>query len=250
MMKARFLRYATLEELRTLVPANLASYRQGDFKQVEADSAWWFEHDVEVDETKLSSLLPPSGQNLHEPENCELVYVALDKLSPYEARDERLWAYLTHTTLLLYTRDRWPIPTDDDEAIAHIRKHFFARDKRQVERDNSGSRLWWMAHLCARVQSIDLEKALEALLFRSDVRASIIERPTSSQSTGVFGAILSRLMKSYTADKQLFERNTFRRFMREINSVGGYKLLDCMTEQQVDGTLNEIIVDRLEMVLL
>ena len=250
MTKARFLRYATLEELRTLIPANLASYRQGDFKHVATDSAWWFEHDVEVDESKLGALLLPTGQDLHEPENCELVYVALGKLTPYEARDERLWTYLTHTKLLNYTRSRWPIPADDEEAVAHIRKHFFARDKRQVERDNSGSRLWWMAHLCARVQSIDLGQALEAFLFRSDVRANIIERPTSSQSTHVFGAILNRLVKSYAADKQLFERNIFRQFMREINSVGGFKLLDCMTEQQIDRMLDEIFMEKLEMVLL
>ena len=249
-MKARFLRYATLEELRTLVPANLASYRQGDFRHVATDNAWWFEHDVEVDELKLGTLLLPTEQNLHEPENCELVYAALGKLSPYEARDERIWAYLTHTTLIAYTRARWPIPTDNEEAIAHIRKHFFARDKRQVERDNSGSRLWWIAHLCARVRSTDLGQALEALLFRSDVRANIIERPTSSQSTQLFGAILNRLVKSYASDRQLFERSKFRQFMREINSVGGFRLLDCMTEQQVDGTLSEIIVDKLKMALL
>ena len=250
MTKARFLRYAPLEELRTLVHANIGSYRQGDFRHVATDSAWWFEHDVEVDEPKLRTLLLPTEQNLREPENCELVYAALGKLSPYEARDERLWAYLTHTTLLDYTRIRWPLPVDDEEAVAHIRKHFFARDKRQVERDNSGSRLWWMAHLCARVQSIDLGQALEAFLFRTDVRANIIERPTSSQSKQLFGAILSRLVKSYASDRRLFERDTFRQFMREINSVGGFKLLDCMTEQQVDGTLNEILVDKLEVALL
>ena len=249
MTKARYLRYATLEELRTLVPANLASYRQGDFKHIETDSAWWFEHDVEVDELKLGTLILPAGQNLHEPENCKLMYTALGKLTPYEARDERLWTYLTHTTLLAYTRSRWPIPADDGEAVAHIRKHFFARDKRQVERDNSGSRLWWMTHLCARVQHPNLGKALEAFLFRSDVRASIIERPTSSQSTQVFGVILNRLVKSYASDKQLFDRYKFRRFMREVNSVGGFLLLECMTKQQIDETIDQILIEKLELVI-
>ena len=98
-------------------------------------------------------------------QNCALLHSALGNLSPYLARDERLWAFLSHTFLLEYARLRWPIPVDDDEAVRHVSKHFFARDKRQIERDNVGSRLWWMAHLCARVDSLDQKEALDALLF-------------------------------------------------------------------------------------
>lgn len=249
-MNARFLRYSTLEELRNQVSANLSVYRSGDFKHIEVDGAWWFEHAVGVDVDKISSLLPPSGQELHEPENCQTLYEAMKALSPYEARDERLWAYLTHTALLPYTRARWPIPAEDEVAIAHIQKHFFARDKRQIERDNAASRLWWMAHLCARVPNLSLAEALQAFLFRSDVRANIIERPTSSQSTELFAAIIGRLSQSFAGDRRLFERNMFRRFMREINSVGGFKLLDCMNSQQVDNALNTILLEKLELVVL
>lgn len=250
MTNARFLRYSTLEELRNQVSSNLDAYRSGDFKHVQVDGAWWFEHPVSIDEGKLACLLPPDGQDLHEPENCELLYSALKALSPYEARDERLWSYLTHTSLLTYTRARWPIPADDEAAVAHVQKHFFARDKRQIERDNAASRLWWMAHLCARVPNLSLSDALQAFLFRSDVRANIIERPTSSQSTELFGAIIGRLSQSFAGDKRLFERSMFRKFMREINSVGGFKLLDCMSAQQVDTTLSGILVEKLELVNL
>ena len=247
MTNARFLRYATLEELRSQVPANLAAYRTGDFKYVEVDGSYWFEHDAPINDTKLAELLPPAGQDLHEPENCKIVYEALKDISPYEARDERLWVYLTHTLILDYTRARWPIPEDDEAAVSHIRKHFFARDKRQVERDNSASRLWWMAHLCARVPTVSLVDSLEAILFRSDVRANIIERPTSSQSSELFSAIVGLLYRSLKGEKQLFERSVFRQFMREINSVGGFKLLDCMSSKQIDNTLNKIINERLQL---
>lgn len=249
-MNARFLRYSALEELRNQISGNLPAYRSGDFKHIEVDGAWWFEHSVAIDVEKLLGLLPPDGQDLHEPENCQLLYEAMKALSPYEARDERLWAYLTHTALLPYTRVRWPIPVEDEAAVAHIQKHFFARDKRQIERDNAASRLWWMAHLCARVPNLSLAEALQAFLFRSDVRANIIERPTSSQSTELFGAIIGRLSQSFAGDKRLFERNMFRRFMREINSVGGFKLLDCMDSKQVDNTLSSILVEKLELVVL
>ena len=249
-MKARFLRYAALEDLRDQVASNLSSYRSGNFNHIEVDGSWWFEHEAQIDEEKLINLKSPAGQNLYEVENCELFYGAMKEISPYDARDERLWVYLTHTILLDYTRRRWVIPSDDELAIAYIRKHFFARDKRQVERDNAASRLWWMAHLCARIPSVAFNDALKVFLFKSDVRASIVERPTSSQSLEVFGAIVNRLSTSLGGEQLLFERDTFRNFMRELNSVGGFKLLDCMTKKQVESTLDVIIHDRLALAVL
>ena len=55
---------------------------------------------------------------------------------------------------------------------------------------------------------------------------------------------------SLAGKQALFERNTFRQFMMEINSVGGFKLLDCLSAQQVEAILDEIIVDRLGLVAL
>jgi hypothetical protein len=167
------------------------------------------------------------------------------KLTPYEARDERFWAYLTHTFLLNYARRRWPIPEDDAVAVKHIRTHFFAKEHRQIERDNAASRLWWMAHLCHRVKGLKLIDALNVFLYRTDVRASIIERPTVSQNSNVFSAVVQKLQESYAGKKNLFERNAFRRLMQEINSEGGARLLDAMTEVQVGQLLDGLIRSKL-----
>ncbi|HLG99799.1 MAG TPA: DUF6339 family protein [Bryobacteraceae bacterium] len=183
----------------------------------------------------------PDDEGLYEEQNCAISYNALSDLSPYEARDERFWVYLTHTLLLEYARKRWPIPDDDDAAIDHINAHFFAKEKRQIERDNAASRLWWMARLCQRVPGLALNECLEVLLYRSDVRANIIERPTASQSVEVFSAIMKKLHASYKGEKKLFERKTFRSFMIRINSIGGVKLLDCMGEPQLAGLLSTVI---------
>jgi hypothetical protein len=63
---------------------------------------------------------------MYDAENCQACYAGMPGLTPYEARDERLWVYLTHTLHLNYVRARWPIPADDMLAISHIRTHFFA----------------------------------------------------------------------------------------------------------------------------
>ena len=240
-MKARYLRRATLEELRAAVPEHIEIYRSGSFPYLEADFTKFFEVDFDVDQGRIETLRATDGGEYFEEQNCAACYEALQGLTPYEARDERLWAYLTHTLLLEYARRRWPIPVDDGAAVNHIRQHFFAKDKRAVERDNAASRLWWMAFLCQRVPLLSMPDALEVLLYRSDVRANIVERPTASQSIVVFSAVIKKLHASYIAEKKLFDRAVFRPFMIRINSIGGVKLLDCMSEKQMTELIDRVV---------
>ena len=246
-MKARFLRRPCVEDLRSRISENLDSYRSGNFAHLTVDTALFFELPVVVDESAWANVAWPSGTSLHDPENCAVLYRSMSAISPSEARDERLWTYLTHTDMLDYSRRRWPIPADNDMAVAHVQTHFFAREKRQVERDNAVSRLWWMAHLCSRVSALPLEDALQVLLFRADVRANLLERPTTSQLGHLFSAIVETLRESYCGKKALLQREPFRRFMREINAVGGFKLLDCLSREQLAPILSSIIVEKLKI---
>lgn len=86
-----------------------------------------------------------------------------------------------------------------------------------------------------------------ALLFRSDVRANLVERPTVSQSVNLFGGIVRRLARSFGGKQSLFERRAFRQLMMEINSVGGYRLLDCLPEAEIEQLLDTIIGERLRL---
>ena len=111
-MKSRYLRGAILEELRQSVPNNLERYRYGSFEYLSTDFLHWFEGAFDFDESQLSSLQLPDSSGQHDEENCACCYRALSGLSPYEARDERFWVYITHTVLLDHTRERWPIPEE------------------------------------------------------------------------------------------------------------------------------------------
>jgi hypothetical protein len=153
---------------------------------------------------------------------------ALPEITPYLARDERFWVYLSHTNLIKYARARWPIPDENEKAVAHIQTHFFARGERGIERDNLGSRLWWMAHICGRVEDMAISEALQVFLYRADVRANIIERPSTSQNTVLFSAIIRKLKESFEGNRALFERGKFRAFMKELNLQGGVTLLDSL----------------------
>nr|WP_249809973.1 DUF6339 family protein [Bradyrhizobium sp. 139] len=243
----RFIKERALDELRRGIRDNLSLYRGGDFGHLTLDPSLNFESDIEVDEKVLSKLKAPTGEDLFDTDNCTLMVKALSDLSPYEAADERLWVMLSHTLMLDHARLRWPIPKSDDAAIKHIQSHFFASTQRQLERDNVASRLWWMGHLCQRVQGLSLKQSLDILLHRSDVRANIVERPTTAQSIPVFTALLHKLAKSYNGNQKLFERKAFRTLMVKLNGVGGYKLLDALDSKSVEKFIVEIITQDLKM---
>lgn len=238
------LRSTTVESLRSNVSQNLERYRTGNFAQLDLDSSQYIELDVDLNPAALKKLKTPDGDEYYEVANCLAAHSYLGALTAYDARDERLWAHLCHTVFLEYGRERWPIPVDDEKAIAHIQTHFFARTNRQIERDNIASRLWWMAHLCTRVEGVNQKEALGAFLFRSDVRANIIERPTVAQSANVFSVILKGLIASAKGKKALFERTTFRRVMMELNSVGGFRLLDALPESELDRIFSDVVSKR------
>ncbi len=239
-MKVNFLKAKKVQELLTKIPENLELYRTGNFGFLMNESSYHLESRLEIDEQKLAAI-SCDKTNLKEVENCVLIYQALDNISHYLARDERLWVYLTHTHLLEYTRARWPIPEDNIQAIKHIKTHFFCIGARGIERDNAASRLWWLASLCNRTKGLSFEDALTCFLYQSDVRANIVERPTTSQNIHVFSAIIKKLDESYKSNKELFERERFRSFMKELNLIGGIKLLAALPETLVLQILDQCI---------
>ena len=239
-MKARYLKELTLDRLREEVPANLDRYRDGHaFAELLNDRSLFFESKQELNVELLDTLLKPTD-NFYEVENCLIVFQGLRDLTPFDARDERIWVYLCHTIGLEYAKARWPIPNDDEKAIQHIRIHFFARNGRAIERDNALSRLWWMAYLCSRVQNMELVDALKVLLYRTDVRAQLIEHPSMSQNVDVFSAIIRTFDWSLANGRVLLERDNNRRFIREMNAVGGYRSLDALTADYIQSIVDDV----------
>lgn len=241
-MKARFLKAPVLRGLESKIADNLAVYRSGSFASMEQDPESYFESELEVDLDQLATITGTST-DANEVACCLGAYNAFTGITAYLARDERLWTYLTHAELLEYTRTRWPIPDDDEKAIKHIKAHFFCIGARGIERDNAISRLWWMAYLCHRSTNLSLQDALTCFLFQSDVRANIVERPTTSQNVTIFSAILAKLSESYSSDRSLFGRERFRAVMKRLNLKGGVKLLAALPKDVVFHILDECIAE-------
>lgn len=240
MIDIKLFKASAVRQLFESVPANLALYRSGNFNSMISDNALFLEPVCKLSLDAINEVRCDLGDD-REVECCLAIAKGLVGITPYLARDERLWVRLAHVEFLDYSRSRWVIPENDEKAVNHIRKHFFAVGSRGIERDNAISRLWWMATICAKVKNLSLEDALKAFLFQSDVRANIIERPTTSQNPTVLSAVINKLHDSYNGDQSLFEREHFRAVMKKLNIEGGIRLLEALESNDVELVIDKVM---------
>lgn len=176
-----------------------------------------------------------SGLNYSDDADSLIVYRELEELTPHQASDQRLWVYLCHCVCPNYVSQRWlkDRPSDNLTAIGKVRAHFFCKDNRALIRDNGLSRLWWLGKIACDVAPDDPSEFLEILLYRQDVRSSLIERPFVSRNRRLLKVIYEEMRGHWYSDhrKRLFERKIFRHWMRALNRRGGVCLLDAIPDQ-------------------
>lgn len=183
--------------------------------------------------------------------NAKIIYESLEGLTPYLARDNRVWTYLSHTTGLKFSlRDTYDIE-DKDARIKKIKNQFFIKgnDVRVYSSRHILSRLWWAAHLCIKHSDLPFDKALEVFCTSSDFRASVIERTNTYPEPQIFRAMLNVAHKRWngTLDSSPFFRrikneSPYRDWHKLVNRNGGAKLLSFMGEQELINLLEATAV--------
>ncbi len=232
-MNFKIVKRGVCQALYEDVPKNLDLYLEGDFSNILDDEHMRDVKDSEFDESVLSSMNVESG-GIHDAENSFILYNTLEGMTSYLARDERVWVYFTHMPCLEFTRRRWLKSGDGKEKLVkNIKSHFFARGGlRGFERSNAIASLWWWAHIAKRYKGAPHENTLQAFLKHTDLRTSIIERPTTTISSQVFSAIMDAVFKRmYTEPNPEFfvrhgNQGMYREWMKEINRHGGIRLFD------------------------
>ena len=237
------------------------------FGRVELNLDWYYEPNGQAPKSKetyttrsapietcdLSNLLKPQDAkpSKTDADNALLVYKALKTLTPHQATDERLWAYLCHNSCSDYVAWRWlgRRPEDIYVAAKKVRNHFFARrnGSRSLVRDNGVSRLWWLGYIAHQAAPDAPRSFLEILLHRQDVRSALIERPAVSMNLDVLRVIYMVMQEHWQQDtRALFARETFRTWMVNINRRGGVVLLDALPEPALAALLRDEAARALE----
>lgn len=238
MPKLRYFTATAVDELRSDIVERLDWYYHPSAvearKWVKARDAI---RDADIAVGELGGLLEIGAQpHRDDAANAIAVYGALNKLTPHQASDERLWTYLTHTQGAEYVAARWlsDRPEDDDKAAQKVHNHFFARGNRALIRDNGISRLWWLGSIAHQTDPDTPDRFLEILLHRQDVRSALLERPAVSTNPRVLRRIYDVMIDYWEGDRQLFQRDPFREWMINLNRRGGVILLDALGDDQLD----------------
>jgi len=243
-MSIQFLKKSTLEKLYLDIKLNIDRYKTGNFDDLITSDSCLVSDKLNLDYEALQLI---KGDDKNDAKNAQIIDKAFQGLSPHVARDNRLWTYLTHTHLLKYTRERYPLPGEEkgeDRLINHIINHYFTNSPRGFERDNAASRLWWATFMCKRAEHLDLEKSLKAIFLYQDPIVQLLGRPTSAISTNVFNSILEKMIDSMQGDQSfLKDRYSYNRpFMSELSNLGGHKLLDALSPEESIDVLDTIDV--------
>ena len=193
------------------------------------------ESSLDLTEFESNLVVDPSRRSSSDPENALVVYDALRSLTPHQASLECLWVYLSHCVCADYVRKRWLArrPPDDAKAVKNVKNHFFARGTRALLRDNGVSRLWWLGKTAHDAAPEDPSEFLQILLHKQDVRSALLERPSVSMNIRVLQGIYAVMREDWQDERKLFERFTFRDWMKALNRRGGVVLLDSLSDKEL-----------------
>jgi hypothetical protein len=195
--------------------------------------------DIEFD-TNIMLELPAVGADRFDDVdivNSSLVYEALPGLTAYEACRDELWASLSMGYYVQYVRRRWrPSSQQDFDLRRNYRLHYLASGVRSRWRDNAIGRLWWMQHFANTVVPENPQEALQVLYFRDkNLGETLLTKPSIAAVHSVAGAILRVCYEKFIDPGEiLFDRDSFRAFIREIEVNSGRSLLALMPAPEVE----------------
>jgi len=229
-MSIKYLTDAFLARLRNAIPQNEPNYRspQPWLDEVAAGTRYW--RDAGVDIGSLRELVI-SGRAEDDAENAVVLYSALQKLTPVQAIDERLWTYATHVTYWRYMVARW--------GADNILDRFFLKGGGIGALVRNGiSRLWWAGYLTYDAGRSDPFELTRVLLSKSDIHVALLERRLGKSP------LIRRAVLEYFKDRwgDIEASGGWSRvvqsLLRDLNTAGGVYLLDSLTPSQIGGILD------------
>jgi hypothetical protein len=245
MSKLIFLKQTSLDRLQANINANQHRYSESSswLSSYFSGSSWLQESNV-LQAPEFQLQVPTSKTELFDLENTRIVYDALRHLTPLQASDSRIWAYMTHVTQWEYMRKRWPI--EQYPGKQHLReniqeRYFFMPNRSRALIRNGMARLWWYGYCSYDESRKDPYELTTALLKTLDVSQSILER-AFSLNTNVTKAVLSVLLEREKNGQAFYVRDKVRDLAKYMVQIGGVTIIDALEEPD----LRDLVVEKIE----
>jgi hypothetical protein len=182
---------------------------------------WYGDTDIEIPQNLELNIGGPES----DVENSIKLYDLLrDKLTPVQACDPRLWAFLCHETCWNYMVNRWK---PDAERDINSRYYLDGNDSRALSR-NGIARLWWFAYLTYDENRTDPYELLKILLSDQNIQHNLLER-----NFGRNRMILHTILDFIRSHPKINKKDDYEKLGKIINRWGGVRLLDYLAKKDI-----------------
>lgn len=245
MNRLKFIKQNSAEQLMANIVNNQKRYADPApwLDQYFSGGNWFLESNI-VDPGGIQLQIPDSKLDLLDLENTRIVYSALKHLTPVQASDPRLWAYLSHVTHWEYMRSRWPVEQYlGKQRLKEIiqERYFFMSDRSRAPLRNGIARLWWYGYCSYDASREDPFELTGALLKKLDVTQNLLEN-AFGKNNQVTQAVLRVLLEREKEGKAFYVREKVRELARYIVQVGGVTIIDTLPEPD----LRELVVGKID----
>lgn len=179
--------------------------------------------------------------------NSLTIFKMLEELSPSDANDERLWVTLALREFHPYTVARWAQGLSKTSGKSDLRRliknHILIASTRDLWRNQSISRLWWMSYYAKSTTPERYELTLALLLSNSEFVARLLGTPSIATSRNLASAVLAVCLKNFTIEnKYSWNRDKFRLFIMKIDLLAGRRLLDALPTSTLEAELDSLFI--------
>jgi hypothetical protein len=175
--------------------------------------------------------------------NVAEFHSAFAELSPAIATDERIWVSLAFGPLREYADARWPMSkynANKSSLSNGLKNKRFAATSRIRWREHAISRLWWLGHYADSFSDIDSSKVADVMFINSDALYNLLGRSAIANDRTIATQVVSVVHDYYFGDDpREFDRNSFRKFLKEIDLRSGRYIMGALEQQMLSNLVKE-----------
>ena len=166
-------------------------------------------------------------------------------ISPRQATDGLIWAWLTHFKLHSYCIARWPRRGNIDPT-RHARNHWFIEDSgSSLWRDNTASRTWWIAHTAIKAAeasggAFTAEEVLQHFANHAEDYHTVMGGSFTRHPLA-----LAEFVRSLLNEAEGINNQGLYRLWRSLNLLTGTRFLELIPREH----LRELIRDHVEDIM-
>ncbi len=225
-----------------------SSWIDNYFKELNYDD-YTVNTNIYVDDFELIK-----GNQNSDAKNAVILHSAMKNLLPIQAREEKLWSYLTHTKYLDYMVNRWPLKKSVEKGKNSSRivsRYFFqGKTENKIKTGtvpyvrNGLSRLWWAGYIVYDEELNNPYEYIKELFVSQDMFVGLCERDIAKNKNMVI-AILKAVRK-YSIKEIPKNTELVRNILKDINMSAGLTMFDALSKDEIQKNIDDIFKRNIE----